>query len=208
METSANKPTPQESWRSIHETMDHARTELYLAGTSNILLLWGGVMALGYLAQFAFRALASDLAEEYAWYPAPLWIVMVLIGFVGSSLIGSRAGRNLADGESARRAGIKVFLFFLAVGLAAFIVPGAAGLWNEEAASSIPGVAIGIAALGYILFGIMVRPFIAAIGVSFAAAYFIPFLLLDSDISEIVTAVAMLGIVIGGAVWLRKKGVE
>ncbi len=208
METSANKPTPQESWRSIHETMDHARNELYLAGTSNILLLWGGVMALGYLAQFAFRTLATDLAEEYAWYPAPIWIVMVLIGFVGSSLIGSRAGRNLADGESARRAGIKVFLFFLAVGLAAFIVPGAAGLWNEEAASSIPGVAIGIAALGYVLFGIMVRPFIAVIGVSFAAAYFVPFLLLDSDISEIVTAVAMLAIVIGGAAWLRKKGVE
>ena len=31
--------TPEESWRSIHATMDSARSSLYLAGTATITLL-------------------------------------------------------------------------------------------------------------------------------------------------------------------------
>ncbi len=32
--------TPEESWRDIHETMDRARSSMYVAGTATIMLLW------------------------------------------------------------------------------------------------------------------------------------------------------------------------
>ena len=42
--------TPEESWRSIHTTMDSARSSMYVAGAATIALLWGGIAALGYLS--------------------------------------------------------------------------------------------------------------------------------------------------------------
>ena len=39
--------TPEESWSAIQATMDKARTSMYLAGFSAILLLWGAITALG-----------------------------------------------------------------------------------------------------------------------------------------------------------------
>ena len=33
--------TPEESWHAIQATMDAARSSMYLAGTTTILLLWG-----------------------------------------------------------------------------------------------------------------------------------------------------------------------
>ena len=47
--------TPQESWRAINETMDRARSSMYVAGTATILLLWGAIAALGYLSQFGIE---------------------------------------------------------------------------------------------------------------------------------------------------------
>ena len=203
---STNDSSPENSWQTIHDTMDQSRNSMYLAGMNTILLMWGGLMALGYLGQFAILSFASDFADRSPWILAPFWLVIVAIGIVASGIVGHRASKSRSDGDAARNAGLRVFAFWMVVVAAAFLIPGAAGLWNDETASSIPGVAIGIIALGYTLFGIMHRPGLAVVGVGIAAAYFIPDYLLG-DIAEAVTAVLMLAVVFAGAFWLRKSGV-
>ena len=205
-EHEATQMTPEASWRTIHSTMDQAHSSLYLAGTSTILLLWGAITALGYLAMFAVETLATDFADRNTWFPAPLWLGIVIVGMVASGIIGRRASLKSAGGMAARNAGIRVFLFWLAVVAAAFLVPGAAGLWNADASASVPGVAIGIVSLGYTLFGIMHRMVLAIVGIGIAAAYYIPHYVLE-DTATAVTAISMLAIVVAGAAWLRKSGV-
>ena len=203
---STNDSSPQNSWNTIHHTMNQSRSSMHLAGADIILLLWGGLMAIGYLGQFALLSLASDLADRSPWILAPFWLAMVAIGIVASSIIGHRASKSRSDGDAARNAGLRVFAFWIVVVAAAFLIPGAAGLWNDDTASSIPGVAIGIIALGYTLFGIMHRPALAVVGIGIAAAYFIPDYLLG-DIAAAATAVLMLAVVFAGALWLRKSNV-
>lgn len=203
---STNDSSPENSWNTIHDTMDQSRSSMYLAGVDTILLMWGGLMALGYLSQFAILSLASDFADRSSWIFAPFWLVIVAIGMVASSIIGHRASKSRSDGDAARNAGLRVFAFWIVVVAAAFLIPGAAGLWNDDTASSIPGVAIGIIALGYTLFGIMHRPALAVVGIGIAAAYFIPDYLLG-DIAAAATAVLMLAVVFAGAFWLRKSSV-
>ena len=199
--------TPNESWDAIHATMDRARSSMYAAGTATILLLWGAIVALGAFSQYAVATLASEFAAATPWYPGPLWGALAAAGMVGSALIGHRAGRENAAGDAARSAGIRVFLFWLAVMVAAFLVPAAAGLWAaDDAGAAIPRVTVGIVALGLILFGIMHRPAIAAVGVGFAAAYYLPSYL-AGDVSLLATGAAMLAVVALGAAWVRKSGV-
>ena len=196
--------TPDESWGAIHATMDLARSSMYAAGTATILLLWGGIVALGYFAQYAIETLASDFA---AWYPGPLWGVLATAGMLGSALIGHRAGRENATGQAARSAGIRVFLFWLAVMAAAFLLPAAAGLWTaSDAGVAIPRVTVGIVALGLVLFGIMHRPAIAVVGVGFAAAFYVPSYLVG-DAALAVSAAATLTVVALGTAWIRRSGV-
>ena len=137
---------------------------------------------------------------------APLWGVLVTVGMVSSAIIGHRAGSRDAAGGAIRSAGIRVFLFWLAVVAAAFLVPAVAGMWTEEAGDKIPHVAIGIVALGHILFGIMHRPVIAAVGAGIAVAYYVPSYL-AGDAAPVVTAVAFLVVVALSAAWIRKSGV-
>ncbi len=199
--------TPDESWGAIHATMDRARSSMYVAGTATILLLWGAIVAVGYFSQYAVATLAADFAAGTPWYPGPLWGVLAAAGMVGSSLIGHRAGRENAAGDAARSAGIRVFLFWLAVLVAAFLVPVAGGLWTADAAGiAIPRVTVGIVALGLVLFGIMHRPAITAIGIGFAAAFYLPSYL-AGDAAMLITAVATLAVVALGATWIRKSGV-
>ena len=93
-----------------------------------------------------------------------LWGSLMVPGMVGSGFIGRRAGRKIAAGDAARRAGIRVFLYWLAVVVAMFLIPGATGMWNAENGDKIPGIAVGIVSLAYILFGIMYRPVLAVGG--------------------------------------------
>ena len=202
----ADQLSAETSWRTIHATMDQSHSSMYLAGTATILLLWGAIVAAGYLAMFAIDILATEFADRNPWFPAPLWAGVSVIGFIGSSIIGGRASQKITDGDSVRSAGFKVFLFFLAVLVAAFVVPAASGLWGADAANATPGVTIGIVSLGYVLFGIMTRPALAIIGILFAAAYYIPDLLLD-DAAIAFTGVATLVIMFAGAIWVRKSGV-
>ena len=66
---------------------------------------------------------------------------------------------------------------------------------------------MGIVALAYILFGIMHRPVLAAVGAGFAAAFYIPFYLVDGAESMLVSAALMVVILVLGAWWIRKSGV-
>ncbi len=200
--------TPEESWRDIHATMDRARSSMYVAGSATILLLWAAIASVGVVSQYVILTLASEFAERSPWILGVLWGVLMAPGMVGSGFIGRRAGRKIAAGDAARKAGIRVFLYWLAVVVAVFLIPAAAGMWNAENGDNIPGVALGIVSLAYILFGIMHRPVLAAVGAGFAAAFYIPNYLVDGDEAMLVSAALMLAVVILGAWWIRRSGVH
>ena len=199
--------TPQESWRTIHESMDRARSSMYVAGSATILLFWAAIAAVGSGSQYAVMMLAPEFADRNPWVFGVLWGVLMVPGMVGSAIIGRRAGRKIAPGDAARSAGIRVFLYWLAVVVAIFLIPAAAGMWNAEDGDNIPGVTIGIVSLAYILFGIMHRPALAIVGVGFAAAFYIPNVLLG-DVAIPVSGGLMLVVVVLGAWWIRKSGVS
>ena len=199
--------TPEESWSAIQATMAETRNAMYVAGTATILLLWGVIVSLGYLAEYAIDTLAADFREDAPWVSAPLWATLVTAGMASSAIIGRRAGRKQAAGDAARSAGIRVFLYWLAVAVAAFLIPAAAGMWNaDEDPANIARVAIGIVALGHVLFGIMHRPVIAAVGVGIAAAFYVPSYL-AGDAALAVSAVATLLVVALAWVWIRRSGI-
>ena len=199
--------TPQESWQTVHETMDRARSSMYVAGSAPIMLLWAAIAAVGIGVQSTMLALAPDFADSNSWVFLALWGTLMAPGMVGSAFIGRAAGRRIAPGDAARRAGIRVFLYWLAVVAAMFLIPAGAGMWNAEDGQQIPGVTIGIVSLGYILFGIMHHPALAAVGAGFAAAFYIPSVLLG-DFSMAVSGGLMLVVVALGAWWMRKSGVS
>ena len=201
----ANKLTAEESWQAIHTTMDDARSSMYLAGSTAIMLLWGVIVSVGWLSQYAIETLATDFAERWPWFPGPMWAVLGPVGGVSSSIIGRRASREMAASEAARRAGIRVFLFWVTLTVAAFLLTGAAGLWNAENGENIPRVWVGMVALGYVLFGIMHRPVIAVLGLGFAAAFYIPNYLLG-DVALAVSGAALLAMTAAGFAWVRKTG--
>ena len=195
----------EESWGAIQTTLDTARISMYLAGFSAILFLWGGFTAFGYLAEYGLQTWGVDFSERNPWIRAPLWGVLVVGGVVGSSIMGRRAARRNVDGNVARSTGIRVFLFWVAVTLAAFFIPGAAGMWTDELGQYIPHLSIGIVMLGYVLFGIVTRPGLAVIGVGIAASYFLPSYL-AGDAALAVSAVATLLVVAIGTLWIRRSG--
>ena len=198
--------TPQDSWQAIHMTMEGARSSMYIAGTATILLLWGVIASLGFISQYAIETLAPDFAAANPWFPAPLWGILAATGMVGSAIIGSRAGSRDASGDAMRSAGIRVFLFWLAVVTAALLIPMAAGMGTEEAGDKVPYVTIGIVALGHVLFGIMHRPVIATVGLGLAAAFYVPSYL-AGDAALVVSGVAMLAVAALGWAWIRRSGV-
>ena len=199
--------TPEESWSNIHTALDRARSSMYMAGTASILLLWGVLVSLGFLAQYAVSELAPGFAESYPWFPAPLWGIFVSVGMVCSALIGHQASGRYATGEAARSAGIRVFLYWLAVVVAAFVIPLLAGMWTDQTpGTAIAHVTVGIVSLGYILFGIMHRPVIAVVGVGIAGAFYVP-ALLAGDLAPPISAIAMLVVAGLGALWIRRSGV-
>ena len=61
---SQNTLTPEDSLRTIHDTMTQAQSAMFLAGTSAILLLWGGVVAVGYIAEFLIANYATEFADN------------------------------------------------------------------------------------------------------------------------------------------------
>ena len=197
--------TPHEGVQAVHETMDRARSSMYVAGSAPILLLWAAVASVGLGIQTAIQALAPDFAERSPWVFGVLWGVLMVPGIAGSGIIGSRASRKISQGQAARSAGIRVFLYWLAVVAAMFLIPAAVGMWNAEDGHKIPGVTFGIVSLAYILFGIMYRPALAIVGVGFATAFYVPYILLD-DVAIPVAAGLMLLVVVLGAWWIHKSG--
>ena len=204
-DTDDSKLTAQEGWQAIHTTMDDARNSMYLAGSTAIMLLWGVIISVGWLSQYAIETLATDFAERWPWYSGPMWAVLGPVGGVSSSIIGGRASRKIAASEAARRAGIRVCLFWLTLVVASFLLTGAAGLWNAEGGPTIPRIWVGMAALGYVLFGIMHRPMIAVLGLGGAAAFYIPDYLLG-DVALAVSGATMLTMTAAGFAWVRKTG--
>ena len=199
--------TSEDAWESIHATLDRSRSLMYVAGWPSILLLWGTIVSVGYLTQFVVEIAFTTFADDYPWFPGPLWGVLGTIGMIGSSILGHRAGHANSDGPTATRAGLRVFFFWMTVITAAFIIPAASGLWTFETYEpAISRVAVGIVALGYILFGIMHHKAIALMGVGIAAAHYAPSYF-AGDFSNAVSAVLVLTAVAIAWTWIRKTGV-
>ncbi len=199
--------TSEDAWESIHATLDRSRSLMYVAGWPSILLLWGVIVSVGYLTQFVVEVAFPTFADDYPWFPGPLWGVLGTIGMIGSSILGYRAGHANSDGPTATRAGLRVFFFWMTVITAAFVIPAASGLWTIESNElAISRVAVGIVALGYILFGIMHHKAIALMGVGIAAAHYAPSYF-AGDFSNAVSAVLVLTAVAIAWTWIRKTGV-
>ncbi|WP_419854730.1 hypothetical protein [Candidatus Poriferisodalis sp.] len=196
---------PDESWETVLSTMHGARSAMYTAGSTAILLMWAGIITIAYLTQYAISTFATDFADSYPWFPGPLWAIITSFGVIGSMTIGHRAGRALSPGLAMQHAGIRVFAYWMTVTAAAGLLPGAAGLWNESGSEKIPFVLMGVIALGYVLFGILNRTVIAAFGVGMAAAFYVPHYLFD-DIAPAVSGFAMLGLLGAIAMWVRRTG--
>ena len=197
--------TPTEGWLAIQETLDSSRSAMYVAGWPTIMLLWGAIVAAGYLSHYAVETFAATFAEDYQWFPGPLWGGLGFVGMVASSVIGYRASRTNAIGRTATSVGLRVFFFWMSVVAAAFIVPAASGMWTADTdADAIRGVGIGIVALGYILFGIMHHAAIALVGLGIAAAFYVP-THFAGDATLVVSAVLMLVVVAAAWVWIRKS---
>lgn len=198
--------TPEEGWEAIQDTVDRVRSSMYVAGSATILLLWGAIVSVGLLAVYAIVNQASESVVSSPWTYALLWGALGIGGMACSAVIGHRASSEVAVGNTARDAGIRVFLFWLAITAAAFLIPAAAGMWNADDGTNIPRVTVGIVALGIILFGIMHRPAIAVVGVGFAAAFYIPSYF-AGDAALLVIAGATMAVVVLGWAWIRRSGV-
>ena len=199
--------TPEQGWTSIHATLDRSHSSMYVAGWTNIMLLWGAIVALGYLSMYTIETLAPVFATDYPWYPGPLWFGLTIPGMIGSSIIGYRASKQNASGPSATAAGLRVFGFWMSVVAAAFIIPAASGLWTADPDRiAISGVGVGIVALGYILFGIMHHLAIALVGLGIAASYYLP-THFAGDAAPVASAVLILAVVVVAWAWIRKSRV-
>lgn len=194
---------PEESWQTVRTTIHGTRYAMYTAGSTAILLMWAGILAVAYLAQYSVSTFAADFADRNPWFPGPLWVVLTLPGVFGSMIIGHRAGNAVSPDTAMRNAGIRVFLYWMAVICAAGLLPGAAGLWNESASEKIPFVLFGIFALGYVLFGILTRPLIAFFGLGMAVTFYVPQYLFE-DIAPAVSGIAMLALLAGVLGWVRR----
>ena len=87
--------TPEESWRTIHETVGRVQSSMYVAGTATILLLWGVIVSLGYLSQFAIASLAPGFAESNPWFPDPCGALWPQLGWWAAESSGTaQAGRT------------------------------------------------------------------------------------------------------------------
>ena len=85
--------TPEESWSAIQATMDKARTSMYLAGFSAILLLWGAITALGYLVEYGLQTWGVDFLGRNPWIRAPLWgSLQGLRSLISMSLLRQKKG--------------------------------------------------------------------------------------------------------------------
>ena len=199
--------TPEQGWTSIHATLDRSHSSMYMAGWTSIMLLWGAIVAVGYLSMYTVETLAPEFAADYSWYPGLLWFGLVIPGMIGSSIIGYRASKQNASGPSATAAGLRVFGFWMAVVAAAFIIPAASGLWTADSDPiAIAGIGVGIVALGYILFGILHHPAIALVGLGFAASYYLP-MHFAGDAAPVVSAALIIAVVAAAWVWSRKSRV-
>lgn len=196
--------TPEESWNTIHATFDSTRTSMYIAGITNILLFSGALVALAFFTHYAIETLAPTFATDHPWYPGVVWGVMGTLGMIGNSIIGHRAGKKLSQGAASRNAGIRVFAFWMTVVSACFLIPAAAGMWNADSGDQIPYVTVGVIALGYILFGIMFRPMLVAVGAGLAASFYLPGHF-AGDAALAFQGAATLTVCVLGALWLRRS---
>ena len=201
----ANAMSAEESWQSIHATMDHARSSLYVAGSAAIMLLWGVVTSVGYLSMYAVYTLADGFAESYPWFPGPLWGFLGVAGGAGSGIIGHRASERLAAGAAARRAGMRVFFYWTTFTVGGGLILFAGGLFDVDQWEPPVRAAIGMVALAYVLFGVLTRPVFVATGAGIAASFYIPHFLLD-EAAMAVSGVLNLATFVLTYAWIRRTG--
>ena len=56
--------TPEQGWTSIHATLDRSHSSMYMAGWTRIMLLWGAIVAAGYLSMYSIETLAPRVCRR------------------------------------------------------------------------------------------------------------------------------------------------
>ena len=159
--------------QDIDRTTARMRTTLAYGGTDVILMVWGGIWFLGFLA--------SDLFVRGLVQPAisvslgAIWMILVLAGIVFSILWGIRYAR-LAPNPAAR--GIGMFWFFLYAYiwlatplLAPFLYMRA--LQTAEGARHYAALATLVPMFAYVVMGLFLERFFLWIGLAVTALLFV-----------------------------------
>ena len=183
--------TPEESWRDIHETMDRARSSMYVAGTATITFTLGRDSLAG--SRLPVRHPDAGIRIRGA---QPVDFRGAVGHPDGAGYGGKRVHRTAAPAGRSQPAtplaapAIRVFPLLARGGCSDVPHSGGSGeCGNSEDGDKIPSVAVGIVSLAYILFGIMHRPVFGGGGArGFAAAFYIPNYLVDGDEAMLVSA--------------------
>ncbi len=155
------------------------------ARTSAYLFLWGAIWAVGNIAAF-LRMPHGDIA-----FPA-----LMMIGVVGSLLIGLRAGPTAHGGNSAVRAVvIAVAIFLFACGIA-IVLP------TNSLASAEAAICLAVGAT-YMVLGLSVGWRLSAVGAALMLAVIAGWIFARDQFFLWLAIAGGGGLILGG-LWLRK----
>jgi len=184
-----NKDTQAEALKelqTIRQMMQMTRRTVQRAGIGQFMVLWGGVWLLG----FGGQQFLSPAAAGWAW------MVLDLLGGLGSVVLGIRLGRSVRS-----RAGWRVGLWWLAL-----LAYGVLLIWilRPSGDNTATLVITLFAALGYVLTGIMLSGSIAWLGILLTFLALFGYYFLPAYFS-LWMAVVGGGALIGSGLWVMRR---
>lgn len=186
---------------------DAQRVEALTAVTP-VLLLWGVVLAFGFVLQYAVGAIWADFTDSNLWIVAAVWGALTALGLAAGTVIRLRAARGRPPSEGARKLIVRVVGFWAAVLVAAFVIPALAGLYafeTDQDVLTVMRIVVGIAVLGYIMFGVLFASAVfMAVGAAFGIAFYLSSLI-TADWWLLLAGGAMAAVFLAGAFWSRRR---
>ena len=172
--------------QTIRQMMQMTRHTIQRAGAGQFMVLWGVVWLLGFGGQQFLSPVASG------W----TWMVLDLLGGVGSVVLGARLGRRMQS-----RVGGRVGLWWLAL-----LAYGVLLVWvlKLSAANQVTLVITLFAAMGYVLTGIMLSGMITLLGVLLTLLALLGYYFLPAYFS-LWMAIFGGGTLIGSGLWVMRR---
>ena len=159
--------------REIQATTEKVRTTLAYGGADTILMAWGGIWFLGFLASDLF--VRGVIRPGFVVSMGAVWLVLVLGGVLFSIYWGIRYGRYLPDTGGARVGWFWFFLYayiWLATPiLGPFLDFGA--LSTPEGARHYAALATLVPMFAYVVMGLWTERYMLWIGLVVTALLFV-----------------------------------